>query len=216
MNTTQLRLLETTAEDVMKSPVRAVPTRTPIREAAGILFREQIGGVPVVDRDGHCVGVFSGSDVVRWLAKSQRRDTAEPPVRTCPYQQHGAPLGLEDETLCILELGACPLQVIRPLTGGRHAAVCLAPQEVLCDWQQDVEGPANVVADFMTADVVSVAPTAPLADVARMMVDAHIHRVVVLDEDGKPVGIVSATDVLAALAWHGLCELEIPVGVDAT
>jgi CBS-domain-containing membrane protein len=32
------------------------------------------------------------------------------------------------------------------------------------------------------------------------MIDAHIHRVVVIDEEGKPIGIVSATDVLAVVA----------------
>jgi CBS-domain-containing membrane protein len=33
-----------------------------------------------------------------------------------------------------------------------------------------------------------------------MMLDAHIHRILVVDHDGKPVGIVSSTDILAALA----------------
>jgi CBS-domain-containing membrane protein len=33
-----------------------------------------------------------------------------------------------------------------------------------------------------------------------MMIDAHIHRVIVLDEERKPVGIVSSTDLMAALA----------------
>jgi CBS domain-containing protein len=33
------------------------------------------------------------------------------------------------------------------------------------------------------------------------MIDAHIHRVIVVDEEGKPQGIVSGTDLLAALAY---------------
>ena len=34
-----------------------------------------------------------------------------------------------------------------------------------------------------------------------MMIDAHIHRVIVVDEDRIPVGVVSSTDILAALAY---------------
>jgi CBS-domain-containing membrane protein len=32
------------------------------------------------------------------------------------------------------------------------------------------------------------------------MLDAHIHRIIIVDEGGQPVGIVSSTDVLAAVA----------------
>jgi CBS-domain-containing membrane protein len=31
------------------------------------------------------------------------------------------------------------------------------------------------------------------------MIDAHIHRVIVVDNDGRLVGIVSMTDILASL-----------------
>ena len=53
----------------------------------------------------------------------------------------------------------------------------------------------------MTTDIVSVEPQTPLAEVARRMVDAHIHRVFVLDQ-GRPVGVITSTDILAALAWE--------------
>ncbi len=33
-----------------------------------------------------------------------------------------------------------------------------------------------------------------------MMIDAHIHRVIVVDKDERPIGIVSSTDILAAVA----------------
>jgi predicted transcriptional regulator len=31
------------------------------------------------------------------------------------------------------------------------------------------------------------------------MIDAHIHRVVVVDADERPIGVVASTDVLAAV-----------------
>jgi predicted transcriptional regulator len=52
---------------------------------------------------------------------------------------------------------------------------------------------------FMTKDLVSVNEKSPLEAVVRSMVDAHVHRVIVLDECRHPIGIVTTTDVLAAL-----------------
>jgi predicted transcriptional regulator len=34
-----------------------------------------------------------------------------------------------------------------------------------------------------------------------MMIDAHIHRIIVVDENQKPLGVVSSTDLLAAMAY---------------
>jgi CBS domain-containing protein len=52
----------------------------------------------------------------------------------------------------------------------------------------------------MTPDPVTVTPATPVGRIAQMMVDAHIHRLVVIDKNQNPVGIVSATDILGALA----------------
>jgi CBS domain-containing protein len=52
----------------------------------------------------------------------------------------------------------------------------------------------------MTPDPVTVAPATPLGELARLMVNAHIHRLIVAGEDRRPVGIVSSTDILAAVA----------------
>jgi CBS domain-containing protein len=61
--------------------------------------------------------------------------------------------------------------------------------------------PTCRVEDFMTRDPVLVAPRTRIADLARMMMDAHIHRVIVVDGIAeRPIGIVSSMDILAALA----------------
>ena len=51
------------------------------------------------------------------------------------------------------------------------------------------------------ADIVTVGPQTPLSKLARTMIDAHIHRVIVVDEERRPIGVVSSTDVLAAVAY---------------
>jgi CBS domain-containing protein len=62
------------------------------------------------------------------------------------------------------------------------------------------ELPDEEVAAYMTPDPVTAPTTAPVRELARMMLDAHIHRVVIVDEGRNPVGIVSSTDILAAVA----------------
>jgi CBS domain-containing protein len=56
----------------------------------------------------------------------------------------------------------------------------------------------------MTPDPVTAQPATSIRVLARMMIDAHIHRIIVVDEGRRPIGVVSSTDVLAALAyWDG-------------
>ena len=53
----------------------------------------------------------------------------------------------------------------------------------------------------MSTDPVTVAPSTPITDLTRKMIDAHIHRVIVVDEQDHPIGVVSSTDVLAAVTY---------------
>jgi CBS-domain-containing membrane protein len=80
--------------------------------------------------------------------------------------------------------------------GGRTGCVC-------ADWQVvEMDSlPDDVVANYMTADPVTAPPSAGVRDLAWMMMDAHIHRVVIVDGNLRPVGVVSSTDVLAAVAY---------------
>lgn len=74
--------------------------------------------------------------------------------------------------------------------------------ESVCSWQivESQAGSADRVADYMNHDPVCVAPHTTIGDIARMMIDAHIHRVIVVDAVRHPIGIVSSTDILAAVA----------------
>lgn len=60
--------------------------------------------------------------------------------------------------------------------------------------------PREDVEHHMNHDPVMVAPCAHIGEIARMMIDAHIHRVIVVNDAQHPIGIVSSTDILSALA----------------
>ncbi len=58
------------------------------------------------------------------------------------------------------------------------------------------------VADFMTRDVCSVAPTASVREVARTLRQNRIHRVLVV-EKGRLCGVISTFDLLSELEERG-------------
>jgi CBS domain-containing protein len=61
------------------------------------------------------------------------------------------------------------------------------------------------VRDLMQTDLVTVAPVAPLREVAAKLTERCIHRVLVVD-GGRLVGIVSSLDLLRPLADGRLAE----------
>jgi CBS domain-containing protein len=55
------------ARDLMKSPVRQLTVRTPVRDAAAFLLRHGISGAPVLDEHGQWIGVFTQNDIARYV-----------------------------------------------------------------------------------------------------------------------------------------------------
>jgi acetoin utilization protein AcuB len=63
------------------------------------------------------------------------------------------------------------------------------------------------LADIMTSRVISATPTTDIRDIARVMLNAHIHAVPILNSDRKPIGILTSRDLLRGIAQHGPLEL---------
>jgi CBS domain-containing protein len=79
----------------------------------------------------------------------------------------------------------------RPAHGGISTAWQMVEMEQV---------PTEEVSAYMTKDPVTASPTATVVELAKIMMEAHIHRVIVVDAKMRPVGIVSSTDVVAAVA----------------
>lgn len=141
--------LELTATDLMSRPVMTIPHEMSLGEAARLLSNSNIGGAPVVDAEGRCVGVLSSSDFVTWAGQE-----GEVTNFIAPWGE-------------IIDIG---------------------------------DFPDNAIHNYMTALPIVVPPTAPISKLAQMMVEAHIHCILVVAEQDQPCGIVTSTDVLAAVA----------------
>jgi predicted transcriptional regulator len=58
--------------------------------------------------------------------------------------------------------------------------------------------PNRPVSKYMTSEVATVAPSAPIGLAASKMVEGHFHRVYV-EHEGRPVGVLSTRDVMLAI-----------------
>jgi CBS domain-containing protein len=56
------------------------------------------------------------------------------------------------------------------------------------------------VGELMSSPAVTVRLSASLQDAACRMRDAHIHRLVAVDDDGRPVGVLAAMDYVTLFA----------------
>ena len=94
----------------------------------------------------------------------------------------------------------------------RHDGLGHGTGEPMCSaWQlpETAIEPTCRVEDFMTRDPVLVSPGTKIGELARMMMDARIHRLIVVDNlTERPIGIVSSMDILAALARADIAATE--------
>jgi CBS domain-containing protein len=57
-----------------------------------------------------------------------------------------------------------------------------------------------MVRDVMTLPARTIDGSASLADAARQMTSANVHRLIVIDDDRAPIGVISQSDVVREIA----------------
>jgi CBS domain-containing protein len=137
-------------------------------------------------------------------------DLMTTPVRTIPQEMSlreaahlltrdnisGAPV-VDADGRCVGVLSASDFVTWAGKDGNGKAIHFIAPWGEMIDIE---DSPDNEIRHYMTAQLVTVAPTAPIGELAQNMVDAHIHRLLVVVDQNRPQGIVTSTDILAAVA----------------
>jgi len=121
----------------------------------------------------------------------------------------GAPV-VDDTGRCIGVLSATDL--VRWLDRGPSPSACPAVGSGFStEWAAEAEDrPPDDVEHAMTPNVILATPETPVGELARAMLEAHVHRIVVVGEGGRPVGVVSSMDVLAAVATEDDRERTAP------
>ncbi|HZO80350.1 MAG TPA: DUF190 domain-containing protein [Candidatus Binataceae bacterium] len=106
--------------------------------------------------------------------------------------------------------------------GGMNVALSLkraTDPEFVRELHESLENPNRKVSEVMTREVVTIGPDIFLGQAAKLMVERHLKRLPVVDQEGKLVGILGRLDVLNTIAavhlpeWHPEAH---PVGAQAT
>ncbi len=177
--------------DIMSTKVVVLDPEATLRDAVELLAGRYITGAPVVS-GGKVVGVLSASDVLTFEAVTPTVPTEQPEQA----DEDGLDLPEEDEWAKDVE---APGTYFNELWSDAGADVAERFAELKGpEWDLLAE---HTVAEVMSRGVRSVAPGLSVADAAAYMLKQRIHRAVVL-EDNQLVGIVTATDIMKAVAQH--------------
>ena len=189
---------ELTASQLMTQNVVTVSQHLPASEATELLLAKAISGVPVVNDQGRCIGIFSAADFARIVNALSEPHSAP---AACPFQVRHRRADGSEGTICTLPVGLCPLQ--RPEDDdGRHSNLCGYPHEIVVEWQalQPPRSPTDPVEKWMTAPAITIRSTATIQECAAKMSNARIHRLIVVDEEDRVLGLISSLDLLKAVA----------------
>jgi CBS domain-containing protein len=198
-----------TAGDVMSDDRVTIPQKMPMTEAAQRLRRAEAASAPVVDDAGRYVGILSAEDFLRWNeGTGPSREGCH--TSSCSFQTKGLVPGNPETVTCTLAEGSCILQVMSPTSGGRRVALCRDPHSYSCESQMPGLPPAGPAggdeAGRYTAPHLTAGLLTPLPELARRMIETREQRVHIIDEDGRPVGVVLGTDLLALADFAPHCD----------
>ena len=223
-----LRLLEESghaAADIMTARPATIRVDAAVRDAARLMVQRHVKRLPVTDAAGHLVGIVSRLDVLRATGQAAREAAPmlPPPsgvnlkvrdvmTTDVPTAHPDTPL---DELLPRLIDSPIRRVVVVENTGrvvGLIADAMLLnqslPEEKPSVWRafrhwlglSEGVAPPAVAADLMTREVFTIGADAPMLDAIEGMVERRVKRLVVVDDEGRLVGMVDRQRALQALA----------------
>ncbi|MDH3734944.1 MAG: CBS domain-containing protein [Gemmatimonadota bacterium] len=176
----------TALSEIMTPGVRCVDADATLRELAEFLIEEDVSGAPVV-AGGALVGVVSVTDLVAFDADG----------RGVPVYESVGPdeSGMSDED----PTPRSSAFFADPWDDGRESVRT----------RLSVGGPIwsslddRTIDEVMTRDLLTMPASADVQDAAAAMVEAGVHRLLVMKGD-QLLGVVTTTDVVRAVAEKGL------------
>ncbi|NPV07738.1 MAG: CBS domain-containing protein [Anaerolineae bacterium] len=214
------------SEVMTTDPVAVLPD-TPLAEVARLLLSSRFTSVPVVDQSGTVVGIVADADFLRWpeLALCLRRPEAlTDDAVVCLLEElaavgHTAKEIMTGEVVTVSQgrslAEAASLMVQRnvktlPVVDDEGRLVgMLSRSDVIRQVAHEPQrlqaapapvGELYVLRDLMRSDVPAVAPEAPLGEVVVAMARSDLGRVVVLDSERRPLGVISDGDLMARVS----------------
>ncbi|HEX2718341.1 MAG TPA: CBS domain-containing protein [Gemmatimonadaceae bacterium] len=168
--------------DIMTRQVLTVSPELSLRDVVELLAKHKVTGMPVVAA-GKVIGVITTNDLLTFLGAVKPDAAMEPQA-----------IAVEDEREFDDDDGASYFVDLWP----EDESDLAERFEREAGWSRDVFGD-HVVSDAMSATLCVLGPDAPVTAAADMMRRYGEQRVLVV-KDGRLLGVVSASDIVRAVA----------------
>lgn len=184
-----------TLRDVMTTEIETLRPDESLRRAADLFASEHITGAPVLEGE-RTVGVLSVTDVLEFRVERASvpgagREQAERGDPDSPETRYWA--GEDNPATFFTDYwGDAGMDLVDRFEKGEN----VPERDVLAE---------HTVGEAMTRELVALPPDTPVTEAARYLLEQEVHRVVVIEDD-RLLGIVSTTDLVRAVAEHGLDE----------
>lgn len=217
-------------KDVMTASPKSVRADTPVSDVIKTLVSSSFNGIPVVDAARKPIGIITQGDLIHRAGMPVRlgmlnqlaNEKTDAYVAAFSDKAAGAIMSKpavtvrEDDQLVkavdvMLTKGLKRLPVVNDagvLTGMlARIDVFMSIAQKTPDWkkiqaQHVVVGNLRLVGDVMRHDAHTVFPETPIEDILRSLSSSDIQRMVVVDHNGRLLGIIADRDLLGLFSAH--------------
>lgn len=211
--------------------VTAKPSWT-FQQAAAVMTASKIRRLPVTEGD-EIVGLVSDTDLFTALApqreweharhvrkeRALRRAAQMGPARRVADLMSSPVLAIgRDATIqeAVEKMVAGGISSLLVSTNGNGPKGIITKRDVIRKVMAEGRDPYHVsVGDAMSSPLLTITPEATIEECSRRMTDEHARRFPV-ERDGQIIGIISDSDILAAVAarrWRGIRHRTVPTSL---
>jgi len=170
-------------------------------QVAVMLTQHHVHALIVVDRDGRPIGVISDFDLLagEWLSANEKSLAAMRKMTAGELMT--APIGtIEIDAPAAEAARRMRTEAIHRLLVMEHgrAVGVISISDLMANLAKTIPAHRETVADVMSDAMLVCRDQTPVVAAARAMTDAHYRSVLVVDDRGKPLGVVNGGDLLAA------------------
>jgi CBS domain-containing protein len=222
----EMRRAGKTAGDVMTTPVVTTPEEASLAHAVRVMTERQLKRLPVVDKNKRLVGMLSRLDVLHTVVAGQAAapQVSSPPgaAQTVGEVMNGAvPTAPLDADLAEIaeQMAAAELKRVIVVDAQGRAVGIISDADLVSRLKPEAQPkllsllmrrgkaerlPNFTAAELMTPSVLSGPASVTITDAIQQMVAQKRKRFVVVDEAGRPVGIVDRQTLLHAVVGEAL------------